>query len=178
MADKTTIARPYARAAFEAAQQSGRLQDWSSSLRTAAAVIADGRVQQLLGHPRVLPDQLAQLLIEIAGPTLHTDGQNFIRTLAANRRLAYLPEISALFDEMKDAAEGVIDVTVSSAAALDDSERRRLTDAMQRRLRRAIRLHCAVDPTLIGGAVLKAGDLVIDGSVRSRLQSMARELER
>jgi len=178
MADKTTIARPYARAAFEAAQQSGRLQDWSSSLRTAAAVIADGRVQQLLGHPRVLPDQLAQLLIEIAGPALHTDGQNFMRTLAANRRLAYLPEISALFDEMKDAAEGVIDVTVSSAAALDDSERRRLTDAMQRRLRRAIRLHCAVDPTLIGGAVLKAGDLVIDGSVRSRLQSMARELER
>ena len=178
MADKTTIARPYARAAFEAAQESGCLQDWSSSLRTAAAVIADGRVQQLLGHPRVLPDQLAQLLIEIAGPTLHTDGQNFIRTLAANRRLAYLPEISALFDEMKDAAEGVIDVTVSSAAALDDSERRRLTDAMQRRLRRAIRLHCAVDPTLIGGAVLKAGDLVIDGSVRSRLQSMARELER
>ena len=178
MADKTTIARPYARAAFEAAQDGQRLQDWSSSLQTAAAVIADERVQGLLGNPHVLPGQIAELVIGIAGAGLHEEGQNFIRTLADNHRLAFLPEISALFDEMKDDAEGVIDVTVTSAAALDNGERQTLTDALKRRLKREVRLHCDVNPDLIGGAVLKAGDLVIDGSVRSRLQSMARELER
>ena len=91
---------------------------------------------------------------------------------------AYLPEISTLFDGLKDEAEGVIDVTVTSAAPLDEAERCKLSAALKRRLKREVRLHCAVDPTLIGGAVLQAGDLVIDGSLRTRLDRMARELER
>ena len=178
MADKITIARPYAKAAFEPAEQSKRLKDWSASLQTGAAVISDERVDNLLGNPHVLPEQLAQLIIEIAGTQLHADGQNFVRTLAENHRLAYLPEISALFDTMKDEAEGVVDVTVTSAAPLDDGERQTLQSALTRRLKRDVRMHCSVDPALIGGAVLQAGDLVIDGSIRARLENMARELER
>jgi F-type H+-transporting ATPase subunit delta len=176
MADKSTIARPYAKAAFEEARERGRLGPWSEALRTAATVIGDSRVAALLGNPRVTPEELAALVIEIAGPQLDEEGRNFVRTLADNRRLALLPEISALFDELKGEAEGVVDVTVTSAAPLDDSQRTKLAGALERRLGRTVRLQCATDPALIGGAVLRAGDLVIDGSLRGRLERIAYEL--
>jgi F-type H+-transporting ATPase subunit delta len=173
MADKSTIARPYAKAAFEEARDRGRLGPWSDALRTAAAVISDSRVEALLGNPRVTPEELAALVIEIAGPGLDEEGRNFVRTLADNRRLALLPEIAARFDELKSEAEGVVDVTVTSAAPLDDSQRGKLAAALERRLKRSVRLRCATDPALIGGAVLRAGDLVIDGSLRARLEQIA-----
>ena len=176
MADKSTIARPYAKAAFEEARDRKRLGPWSEALRTSASVIGDPRVEALLGNPRVTPEELATLVSEIAGPQLDAEGRNFVRTLADNRRLALLPEISALFDGLKSDAEGVVDVTVTSAAPLDDSQRGNLTAALERRLGRSVRLQCATDPTLIGGAVLRAGDLVIDGSLRGRLERIAYEL--
>ena len=176
MADKTTVARPYAKAAFEEAKASKHLGPWSESLRTASTVVQDSRVHNLLGNPAVSIADLAKLVIDLAGPQLDEQGRNFVQTLAENRRLAYLPEISTLFDELKDEAESVIDVTVTSAAPLDNSQRETLSTALQRRLKRQIRLHCETDPALIGGAVLRAGDLVIDGSVRSRLNRIAYEL--
>ena len=176
MADKSTIARPYAKAAFEEARDRGRLGPWSEALRTAAAVIGDPRVEALLGNPHVTPEELAALVTEIAGPQLDEQGRNFVRTLADNRRLAVLPEISAHFDELKSEAEGIVDVTVTSAAPLDDSQRGKLTTALERRLGRSVRLQCATDPALIGGAVLRAGDLVIDGSLRGRLERIGYEL--
>jgi F-type H+-transporting ATPase subunit delta len=176
MADRLTIARPYARAAFEEARERQRLAPWSEALQIAAEVVQDARVATLLGNPRVTPEELAQLVIGIAGPKLGAEGANFVRTLAANHRLGYLPEIGALFASLKDDAEGVADVTVNSAAALDEARRQQIAAALERRLRRKVRLHCAVDPTLIGGAVLRAGDLVIDGSLRTRLERIAYEL--
>jgi F-type H+-transporting ATPase subunit delta len=176
MADKLTVARPYAKAAFAEAKGGKHLGPWSASLRTAAAVVQDPRVQNLLGNPAVSTPELAKLVIDLAGPQLDQQGRNFVQTLAQNRRLAYLPEISTLFDELKDEAEGVIDVTVTSAAPLDNSQRQTLSAALERRLERQIRLHCETDPSLIGGAVLRAGDLIIDGSVRSRLNRIAYEL--
>jgi len=176
MADRLTIARPYARAAFEEARSRSGLAPWSEALRIAAQVVQDTRVQALLGNPRVTAEELAQLVIGIAGPELGEEGANFVRTLAANHRLEYLPEISALFANLKDDAEGVADVTVTSAAALDDAQRAKLAAALERRLQRKVRLHCAVDPSLIGGALLRAGDLVIDGSLRTRLDRIAYEL--
>jgi len=176
MADKTTIARPYAKAAFEEAKGRKQLGPLSESLRTAAAVVQDPRVQRLLGNPTVSKAELAQLVIDLAGPQLDENGRNFVRTLADNRRLAYLPEISALFDELKDAAEGVVDVTVTSAAPLANGQLESLSAALERKLKRQVRLQCETDPSLIGGAVLRAGDLVIDGSLRSRLERIAYEL--
>ncbi len=176
MADKSTIARPYARAAFEEAKATKRLAEWAQALEVGAAVVQNGRVESLLGNPQVTPVQLAQLVIDIAGPQLDERGRNFLRTLADNRRLAYLPEISQLFNELKDAEEGVVDVTVTSAAPLDEQQRRTLSDALAKKLKRDIRLHCDTDATLIGGAVLRAGDLVIDGSLRARLDRIAHEL--
>ena len=176
MADKSTIARPYAKAAFAEARDRKRLGPWSEALHTAAAVVGDSRIEDLLGNPRVTPDELAALVSEIVGAHLDDEGRNFVRTLADNRRLALLPEISARFDELKSEAEGIIDVTVTSAAPLDDSQRGSLTAALEKRLGRSVRLQCATDPALIGGAVLRAGDLVIDGSLRGRLERIAYEL--
>jgi F-type H+-transporting ATPase subunit delta len=176
MADKTTIARPYAKAAFAEARGENRLGPWSDAIRTAATVVTDTRVATLLGNPRVKSTDLAQLVIDIAGPQVGEHGANFVRTLAENHRLAYLPEISALFDELKDEAEKVVDVTVTSAAPLDEGQRKTLTAALERRLKRGIRMQCHTDPSLIGGAVLQAGDLVIDGSLRSQLNKITYEL--
>jgi F-type H+-transporting ATPase subunit delta len=176
MADRTTIARPYARAAFEEARGDKRLGPWADALNVASTVVQDPRVLRLLDHPLVTPDQLAKLFIEIAGPGLDQDGQNFVNTLAENRRLGYLPEIAQIFNELKDAEEGIVDVTVTSAAPLDHQQQLTLTEALARKLKRQVRLHCATDPALIGGAVLRAGDLVIDGSLRARLNRIAHEL--
>jgi F-type H+-transporting ATPase subunit delta len=176
MADRITIARPYARAAFEEARAHSRLEPWSEGLHTAAQVVQDRRVAALLGNPRVTPEELAQLVDGIAGTKLGELGMNFVRTLAANGRLGYLPEIATLFDTMKDDAQGVADVTVTSAAALDGPQQQKLTAALEKRLKRRVRLHCAIDKDLIGGAVLRAGDLVIDGSLRTRLDRIAYEL--
>jgi F-type H+-transporting ATPase subunit delta len=176
MTDKITIARPYAKAAFNEAQGARQLGQWADALRAGAAVIEDPRVEPLLGDPRITPAQLADFVIGVAANGLDETGQNFVRTLAENRRLAYLPEISVLFDELKDQAEGIVDVTVTSAAPLDAKQQQALSAALQRKLQRNVRLHCEINPTLIGGAVLRAGDLVIDGSLRSRLDRIAYEL--
>jgi F-type H+-transporting ATPase subunit delta len=124
----------------------------------------------------VTPQQLAQLFIDIGGQGLGEHGANFVRTLAENGRLAYLPEISSLFEGMKDQAQGMADVTVTSAAALDSAQQQRLSVALERRLQRKVRLHTQIDPTLIGGAIIRSGDLVIDGSLSTRLARIAYEL--
>jgi F-type H+-transporting ATPase subunit delta len=176
MADKLTVARPYARAAFAEARGEDRLAPWSQALKVAAQVVKDPRVEGLLDNPRVTAAELAELVIGIAGADLGKHGENFVRTLAANRRLAYLPEISAQFELLKDAAQGVADVTVTSAAALDAAEQKKLAAALEKRLKRKVRLHTEVDPGLIGGAIVRAGDLVIDGSLSTRLERIAYEL--
>lgn len=176
MADKLTVARPYARAAFQEARGEDRLAQWSDSLKTAAQVVRDPRVENLLGNPQVTPDELARLLIGIAGPALGDHGANFVRTLAENRRLAFLPEISSQFEALKDETQGVADVTVTSAAVLDAAQQAKLSAALEKRLKRRVRLHTEVDPAIIGGAIVRAGDLVIDGSIATRLERIAYEL--
>src|SRR5689334_3807348 len=108
MADRSTIARPYARAAFDEARTDKRLGPWLDALEIGAAVVRDARVQELLGDPNVTPAALAQLVIDIAGNRLEQHGHNFVRTLAENRRLGYLPEIASIFSELKDAEEGIV----------------------------------------------------------------------
>lgn len=176
MAEKTTIARPYAKAAFQEAQADKHLALWSDRLRAAATAVRDPRVHELLGSPRLSGEDLAQFVMGVTGAALDEHGQNFFRMLGENHRLGYLPEISTLFDEYKDEAESVIDVTVTSAAPIDSAQQQALGVALERKLKRTVRLHCATDSTLIGGAVLRAGDTVIDGSLLSRLKRIAFEL--
>nr|PZN80911.1 MAG: F0F1 ATP synthase subunit delta [Pseudomonadota bacterium] len=176
MAARSTIARPYARAAFEEAREKGRLDAWSQALRTAAAVVRDPNVEKLIGNPHVAPAELAKLIVDVLGEQCDEYVRNFVYALAENQRLGYLPEISEIFDDLKDEAEGWVDVEVRSAAPLTADQQETLAAALSRRLNRKVRLHTEIDPALIGGAVLRAGDLVIDGSLRARLERIAQEL--
>jgi F-type H+-transporting ATPase subunit delta len=176
MAERSTIARPYAKALFELALGQKKLDAYSEALALAAAVVADERVEKLLTNPQVTIEQLADLVIGIAGKKIAEEGHNFIRVLAANRRLGFLPEIAAIYEKLKAAEENTTDVTVISAVPLDKEQQRKFSQAMSERLKREVRLHCEVDSTLLGGAVLRADDLVIDGSLRGRLERLGTEL--
>ncbi|MGE0114538.1 MAG: F0F1 ATP synthase subunit delta [Steroidobacteraceae bacterium] len=173
MAEKATLARPYARAAFEFAQAHGALKQWSESLAMAAAVAGDPAVTRLLNHPRVTAVQLVGLIAEVAGSHLDSSAHNFISTLAQNRRLGLLPQIAAMYETLRADVEKVADVAVVSAVPLEAAQQQRLTAALKTRLKRDVRLHCAIDATLMGGAVVRYGDLVIDGSVKERLTRLA-----
>jgi F-type H+-transporting ATPase subunit delta len=173
MAEKVTLARPYARAAFEYAREIGSFARWSEVLSTASTVTTDPRVAKLLTHPRVSPADLVGLIAEIAGNALDAQGSNFLKTLAENRRLGLLPEIAAMYEQLRAEVENIADVQVTSAVPLDEAQRQRLTTALKKRLNRDVRLHCDVDASLVGGAVVRSGDLVIDGSLKGRLERLA-----
>lgn len=176
MAEKATIARPYARAAFAYAREQGALARWSEALGVASAVVGDPRIAGLLGNPKVTPEELVDLICDIAGSTAGDEVRNFLATVAASRRLALLPEIATMFEVMRADIENVADVEVVSAVELDDAQRQRLAGALRKRFGRDVRLHCSVDARLVGGAVVRSRDLVIDGSLDARLKRLAAEL--
>ena len=184
MAERITIARPYAKAVCQLARTQTQLPQWSTVLQTAASAVSDARVAPLLGNPHVTPEQLVELIAGVvsdvngtganaASASLQTQARNFIATLAHYRRLGFLPEIAAHFEQLRADAERTLDVTVTSAIALSDAQREQFAKAMRKRLDREVRLHCEIDPALLGGAVIRADDLVIDGSVRSSLLQLA-----
>ena len=176
MAELATIARPYARAAFETAQAAGTLAAWSVLLKRAAVAAAQPDFAVLIGNPQVGADALADLLGEIAGGDAGGPGAAFLTLLARRNRLVALPAIASQFDAMHAAAENRADVEVISAVALSDAQQRAFAQAMQRRLGREVVIHPRVDASLLGGAVIRAGDLVIDGSVKGRLAKLAASL--
>jgi F-type H+-transporting ATPase subunit delta len=176
MAEKTTIARPYAKAVFALAGEQGKLDAWLSTLALAATVVTNARVAPLLTNPRVTAADLADLVNEVAGSELDAKGKDFFKVLAANRRLGYLPEIAAIFAHLKSESEKSVDVLVTSVVELSAEQQRKLAAALEKRLTRTVRLHTKLDPSLIGGAVLRADDLVIDGSLKGRLDRLENEL--
>jgi len=176
MADRLTVARPYARAAFAQARTDGALGGWSTALGRAALAAGDARVRALFGSPQVTDAQLAELLADVAGSGLTDGARNFIKLLAENKRLPFLPEIAQIFDQLTADAERVVDVSITSAAPMGNDEQQQLVAALERRFARKVRMQSAVDPSLIGGAVVRAGDLTIDGSVKARLARLAHEL--
>ena len=176
MAERITTARPYAKAIFALARKNNRLADTAAGLALGAEVIANPSVRALLGSPHVTAAQLSELVNGIAGGKLDENGRNFITLLAQNRRLGFLPEIAALFEQMKAEVENAVDVEVTSATALSADQESRYAAALQKKLGRTVRLRTKVDQTLLGGAVLRAGDLVIDGSIKGRLDRLATEL--
>lgn len=163
-----TLARPYARAAFELASEQRALGDWAGKLAFAAQVAADAQVSTLFGDPRIAPDQLAGLFLPEGEPA-DSPFARFVATLAENHRLHALPEIAALFEQLKREAEHVLKVHVRSAAPIDANEVARLREALKRRFNREIELEQTLDASMLGGAVIDAGEMVIDGSVRGRL---------
>ena len=177
MAELTTLARPYAKAAFEHAQAQQQLANWSAMLGLAAAVSQDDTMQRLLKAPRLTSAQKAATFIDVCGDKFDAQAQNFIRVAAENDRLQLLPEISSLFDLYKAEQEKSVDVEVTSAFALNQEQQDKLAKVLSARLSREVRLHATEDASLIGGVVIRAGDLVIDGSVRGKIAKLAEALK-
>src|SRR5262245_53734492 len=125
MAEKATIARPYARAAFAYAKNGNALAAWSDALTSAGAIVADSRVKKLIGNPKVAPAQLLDFIAEVSGGKINANIRNFLDELVRNRRLALLPEVAAMFEEMRNEVENVAEVKVTSAVALSDAQRQR-----------------------------------------------------
>ena len=176
MAERMTIARPYARAAFEYARDAKAFAPWSQGLKTAAEIVADPRVAALTTSPLVTATDVVGLIIGVAGDKLDAGMQNFVRLLAENRRLLYLPEITEHYETLRSSVENTIDVEVISAVPLDAAQQEKLRQALNIRLKRQVRMQNSVDSALLGGAVIRAGDLVIDGSLQGRLQRLGTEL--
>lgn len=176
MAELNTIARPYARAAFETAQASNAFAEWGALLQSAAAAVEQPEFEMLIGNPQVEIDALASLLDEITGTAAGKPGTAFLALLAQRNRLLALPAIALQFEAMRAVAENRADVEVISAVPLTDEQKKAYAKAMQRRLGRDVVIRPRVDATLIGGAVVRAGDLVIDGSVKGRLAKLAASL--
>ncbi len=169
----TTCARPYAKAAFEYARQASVLNEWAQMLSLCAGVSRDDKVQQMLGNPGMSGAQQADVFLSLCEGELDSHGMNFIRTLSEHRRLSLLSEIELLFVQLKAEEEKAQDVDVVSAFPLTETQQNQLAEKMKARLGCSVRLNTEVDSDLIGGVIVKAGDLVIDGSLRARLAKLA-----
>jgi F-type H+-transporting ATPase subunit delta len=183
MADNITIARPYAKAVFELANEAGDLANWSKSLDIAGQLLADSALVEYLGNPEFNNEQRLDFLSGLfakagadvfAGDDKH--GTNFVKLLLENRRAAVMPEISTHFEALKAKVENSVDATVTSATKLSASQVDEIGAALKARLGCDVRIETEIDENLIGGAVIRAGDVVIDGSLRARLEGLATAL--
>jgi len=169
MAELTTVARPYAKAAFEHARGAGDLAGWSSMLAVAAAVVADADFNQYISRPMLSANDQTEALFKVCGDRLDAAGRNFISHVASHKRLAALPAISSLFEGLRAEAEGAVDVTITSAFALSAEQTQQLSQVLAQKLSRQVNVSSTTDASLIGGTIIRAGDMVIDASVRGQL---------
>jgi len=176
MAETITIARPYAQAIFSLAQEQSDLKGWSEMLQFVAAVAADPQMVAVIDSPSFDNSQIADLFIEVCGDKLNDAGKNMIRALAENDRLTLLPEVAELYEVERATVEGTIVAEVTSATALNETQEKEIAEALSKRLGREVSLECKVDEALLGGAIIRAGDVVIDGSVVGKLEKLATAL--
>lgn len=176
MAEQATLARPYAKAAFQHARAAGKLDNWLDMLNLTAAVAKQDRVKALLDAPSLSTEAKAKAFAEVSGDALSNDFINFIQVLADNKRLELLSEIAEQYYALKSQLEKTVDVEVTTAYALTDAEQQKLSKALASKLERAVELTSHVDESLLGGVLIRAGDTVIDGTVRGRLEKLAETL--
>jgi len=176
--ERTTLARPYAEAVFRLARERKSLAGWSEMLKLAAALARDPQMSRLIDNPRVPRERFVEFFIDVCGKKLDKDGANFIRLLTENRRLALLPEIAGLYETLRASAEARVEAEVISASAVGADQLKTIAAALKQRLGRDVTLATRLDPSLVGGIVIRAGDLVIDGSVRGKLKALATHLIR
>ncbi len=174
--DATTVARPYAEAVFERARESGRLAGWSETLQFLAAAMQDPALIDFVTNPKVTPAQRTELMFDLGAGRLDAEAQNLIRVLIENDRLVVLPEIADLYEIRRREAEGQTKVLVSSAFPLDAAVLQELAAALKAKLGLQVEITTEEDPSLIGGVRIRAGDTVIDGSVRGRLLQLANDI--
>ncbi|EGT5185027.1 F0F1 ATP synthase subunit delta [Cronobacter sakazakii] len=176
MSEFVTVARPYAKAAFDFAVEHQSLDRWQDMLAFAAEVAKNEQMAELLSGA-LAPEMLAESFIAICGDQLDANGQNLIRVMAENGRLKVLPDVLEQFIQLRAALEATVEVEVTSASALSDEQLAKISAAMEKRLSRKVKLNCKIDKSVMAGVIIRSGDTVIDGSVRGRLERLADVLQ-
>jgi len=176
MAESSTIARPYAQAIFELAKQSNNLTHWLDMLAAIKSVTDDNQIKMLISNPKVIDAQLADLLVSVCAESLDQEGKNLVKVLAENGRLVVLNEILEIFRELKDEAEKTIQANVVSAFELNADQISNLQSALKNRFGCEVEISSEIDESIIGGAVIRAGDVIIDGSITTQLERLSSTL--
>ncbi|MER2494239.1 F0F1 ATP synthase subunit delta [Catenovulum sediminis] len=176
MSELTTVARPYAKAAFDYAVEQNAIDNWFSMLVFAAEVSKNETIKQLMkSSPNT--EETAKIFVGVCEEQLDQNGQNLIKLMAENNRLSLLPEVVALFSELKYEHEKTIEVSVVSAVELSVKQQDNLVQSLEKRLAKKVKLNCRVDESIVGGMLIQAGDMVIDSTVRGKLDRLATSLQ-
>ncbi len=176
MSELSTLARPYAEAVFKTAIESNTASEWSEMLSFLSVVIQDEEMSVVIANPKVSQEQLTQLLLDICQDQLKEQGINLVKLLVQNDRIILTPQISALYESFKAEHEGYVDVEVMSAYALSKEEQKKFATTLEKKLNKKAHITTSIDKSLIGGFLAKAGDTVIDGSIKGQLQQLAKKL--
>jgi F-type H+-transporting ATPase subunit delta len=173
MAEANTIARPYANAVFALAKDKGELKAWSDLLAVFAQCVADPKMQSVIASPAVSDEQVITLLADIAGELMTTESRNFLALLAESNRLQSLADIAVIYEDLRAQAEQTMVADVTASRPLTPEQGQQISDALKKRFGRDVTLNTSVDESLLGGAIIRAGDLVIDGSALGKLNRLA-----
>ena len=176
MSELATIARPYAAAVFKRAKETHATAKWSQSLAFMSAVLKNEDISVVIDNPKVSKQRLSALMLDICQEHVNQENENFLKLLVLNNRLGLLPSIAELFEAYKAEEEGYVEVEVSTAYALSKDAKQDVTTTLEKTLGKKIHMNVTVDKSLIGGFLVRAGDRVIDGSIRGRLQQLAKRL--
>ncbi|MCK4494161.1 MAG: F0F1 ATP synthase subunit delta [Methylococcales bacterium] len=177
MSELSTLARPYAEAVFKRALETETTEQWSTTLAFVAAVVNDIKFAVIIDNPKVSDEQLTDLLLDVCQQQITTESKNFLKLLIQNNRLILAGAIYKLYEAEKAEKEGYIDVDVSTAYVFTKDDEKKFSAMLEKELKKVVRLSIQVDKSLIGGFIAKAGDLVIDGSVKGQLQIMQKTLQ-
>lgn len=176
MSELATLARPYAAAVFKRSVETGATEKWSKSLAFLSAVLGDKEISAVVANPKVSRERLSALMLDICQGQVDEEGANFLKLLVQNNRLTLAPTIALQFETLKGESEGYIDVEVASAYDFSEEEKKSFTSTLEKTLSKKVHMNVTVDKSLIGGVVVRAGDKVIDGSIKGQLQQLAKRL--
>ncbi|MEQ1528341.1 MAG: F0F1 ATP synthase subunit delta [Methylococcales bacterium] len=177
MSELATLARPYASAIFKRAKQTNSTDKWSQSLAFMSAVFSDAGISAVIDNPKVNKEKLSEFVLDICQGQIDQEGANFLKLIVQNKRLTLVSYIAKLFEAYKAEDEGYVDVEVVSAFEFSEEDKVGLTSTLEKTLNKKIHMNVAVDESLIGGVLVRAGDRVIDGSIRGQLQQMQKTLQ-
>ncbi|MGB0864908.1 MAG: F0F1 ATP synthase subunit delta [Granulosicoccaceae bacterium] len=176
MSELSTAARPYAKAVFEMAQSESDLGGWSETLGLLSAVASNDAMRQVLEAPAASRQSKSDALVAVCGDKLSDKAKNLIKLMADNDRLSLLGDVATQFEVFKAESEGTVEAVVRTAMNLDDSQKNRIAEALGKRLNRKVNVVCVIDESLLGGAIIQANDLVIDGSIKGKLDKLGQAL--
>lgn len=176
MSELATLARPYAAAVFKRSNETGTTEKWSKSLAFMSTVLNDKEISAIVANPKVTKERLSALMLDICQGQVDEEGANFLKLLVQNNRLTLAPTIAVLFEALKAESEGYVDVEVATAFAFSKEEKQSFTSTLEKTLSKKVHMNVTVDKSLIGGVLVRAGDRVIDGSIKGQLQQLAKRL--